>query len=89
MLNAHLPGHIIGSSGHCKHLHFDILIMLLQVLGLVQNMSCFTCPKCGHQTHIFGEDGARRVAEELDVEILGTIILLGIIGSRYHSKEIC
>ena len=42
-----------------------------QVLGLVQNMSVFECPKCGHQTHIFGEDGARAVAKEMGLDILG------------------
>ncbi len=34
-------------------------------------MSVFTCPKCGHHTHVFGEDGGRRVAEEIGVEVLG------------------
>ncbi|XP_026966831.1 iron-sulfur cluster transfer protein NUBPL isoform X6 [Sagmatias obliquidens] len=41
------------------------------VLGLVQNMSVFQCPKCKHKTHIFGADGARRLARTLDLDILG------------------
>ncbi|KAG7466471.1 hypothetical protein MATL_G00165150 [Megalops atlanticus] len=45
------------------------------VLGLVQNMSVFQCPKCHHQTHIFGADGARNLAQTLGVEILGDIPL--------------
>lgn len=44
----------------------------LQVLGLVQNMSTFECPKCGQQTAIFGSDGARRLADSLGVALLGT-----------------
>ena len=44
----------------------------MQVLGLVQNMSCFICPNCGHQSHIFGNNGARKIAEELEIDILGT-----------------
>ena len=47
------------------------LLHSLQVLGLVQNMSCFMCPKCGHKTHVFGEDGAQRLAEEMGMELLG------------------
>lgn len=43
----------------------------LQVLGLVQNMSVFQCPKCEHQTHIFGSDGARQLADTLGVQLLG------------------
>lgn len=42
-----------------------------QVLGLVQNMSVFQCPKCEHQTHIFGSDGARQLADTLEVQFLG------------------
>lgn len=45
------------------------------VLGLVQNMSVFQCPNCSHQTHIFGSDGARNLAQTLGVEFLGDIPL--------------
>ncbi|XP_019733748.1 iron-sulfur cluster transfer protein NUBPL isoform X2 [Hippocampus comes] len=45
------------------------------VLGLVQNMSTFECPKCGQQTAIFGSDGARRLADSLGVALLGDIPL--------------
>lgn len=43
----------------------------LQVLGLVQNMSVFQCPNCQHQTHIFGSEGARVLADSLGVQVLG------------------
>ncbi|XP_045573578.1 iron-sulfur protein NUBPL isoform X2 [Salmo salar] len=45
------------------------------VLGIVQNMSVFQCPKCNHQTHIFGADGARALADTLGVQLLGDIPL--------------
>ncbi|XP_057344493.1 iron-sulfur protein NUBPL isoform X3 [Manis pentadactyla] len=45
------------------------------VLGLVQNMSVFQCPKCKHETHIFGADGTRRLAQTLDLDVLGDIPL--------------
>ncbi|XP_077395416.1 iron-sulfur cluster transfer protein NUBPL isoform X3 [Festucalex cinctus] len=45
------------------------------VLGLVQNMSTFECPKCHHQTAIFGSDGARQLADSLGVALLGDIPL--------------
>ena len=35
------------------------------VLGLVQNMSFHQCSQCGHTEHIFGRDGAARVAQQL------------------------
>ncbi|XP_024087780.2 iron-sulfur cluster transfer protein NUBPL isoform X2 [Pongo abelii] len=45
------------------------------VLGLIQNMSVFRCPKCKHKTHIFGADGARKLAQTLGLEVLGDIPL--------------
>uniref|UniRef100_I3M4P4 Iron-sulfur cluster transfer protein NUBPL n=1 Tax=Ictidomys tridecemlineatus TaxID=43179 RepID=I3M4P4_ICTTR len=45
------------------------------VLGLVQNMSVFQCPNCKHKTHIFGADGAKKLAQTLDLDVLGEIPL--------------
>jgi ATP-binding protein involved in chromosome partitioning len=46
------------------------------VLGLVENMSFFCCPACGHRAELFGHGGARREADRLGVEFLGEIPLL-------------
>jgi ATP-binding protein involved in chromosome partitioning len=46
------------------------------VLGLVENMSFFCCPNCGHRTDIFGHGGARTEAARLGIEFLGEIPLL-------------
>jgi ATP-binding protein involved in chromosome partitioning len=46
------------------------------VLGLVENMSFFCCPNCGHRAEIFGHGGARREAARLGTEFLGEIPLL-------------
>ena len=43
------------------------------VLGLVQNMSVFQCPKCGHQENIFGTDGTKNMAEKLGYQLLGML----------------
>ncbi|XP_011929429.1 PREDICTED: iron-sulfur protein NUBPL isoform X3 [Cercocebus atys] len=51
------------------------------VLGLVQNMSVFQCPKCKHKTHIFGADGARKLAQTLGLEVLGQSLLEDCCGS--------
>jgi predicted Fe-Mo cluster-binding NifX family protein len=45
----------------------------LPVLGVVENMSGFTCPKCGERVHIFGSDGGRNMAQEMGVPYLGAI----------------
>lgn len=37
----------------------------IPVLGLVENMSVFCCPNCGHQEHIFGAQGVQKMAQEL------------------------
>jgi ATP-binding protein involved in chromosome partitioning len=46
------------------------------VLGLVENMSFFCCPNCGHRSDIFGHGGARTEAARLGSEFLGEIPLL-------------
>ncbi|XP_077987009.1 iron-sulfur cluster transfer protein NUBPL-like [Glandiceps talaboti] len=61
----------------------------IPVLGIVQNMSVFECPKCHHQTHIFGHDGARNVAMEMGVDILGDIPLdIGIRETSDSGKPV-
>jgi len=47
--------------------------MGIPVIGIVENMSGFTCPKCGEKINILGEGGGKRIAEELDVPFLGQI----------------
>lgn len=45
------------------------------VLGIIENMSLFICPKCGTQSNIFGHGGARDEATRLGVPFLGSIPL--------------
>jgi ATP-binding protein involved in chromosome partitioning len=45
------------------------------VLGIVENMSYFACPKCGHRSEVFSHGGAKREAERLGVEFLGEVPL--------------
>ena len=49
--------------------------MDVPVLGLVENMSTFVCPACGHETAIFRSGGGERTAKELGVDFLGSIPL--------------
>jgi len=46
------------------------------VLGIVENMSTFICPNCGHESHIFGHGGARATAADLGCDFLGEIPLV-------------
>lgn len=43
------------------------------VLGVVENMSYYRCPACGHHDEIFGVGGGKRLAEEFDTEVLARI----------------
>ena len=43
------------------------------VLGLIENMSTFHCPNCGHESHIFGHGGVATEAEKIGVPLLGTL----------------
>ncbi len=51
----------------------------IPMLGMVENMSYFICPDCGHRYDIFGSGGAARRAAELEVPFLGEVpIYIGI-----------
>ena len=45
------------------------------VLGLIENMSFFCCPNCGHRSEIFAHGGARAEAARLGTEFLGELPL--------------
>ncbi|MFX0094196.1 MAG: P-loop NTPase, partial [Candidatus Hodarchaeota archaeon] len=43
------------------------------LLGIIENMSEFICPKCNEKHHIFGEGGGKQLAEQFNTELLGSI----------------
>jgi ATP-binding protein involved in chromosome partitioning len=43
------------------------------VIGVIENMSGFVCPKCGTRVDIFKTGGGRKIAEDLGVPFLGSI----------------
>jgi len=45
----------------------------LPVAGIIENMSGFTCPKCGQKTELFGTGGGKALSEEVEVPFLGAI----------------
>jgi len=45
------------------------------ILGVVENMSYYSCPHCGHREDIFGHGGARAAAEKMGYPFLGEIPL--------------
>ncbi|TCP62382.1 ATP-binding protein involved in chromosome partitioning [Rhodovulum bhavnagarense] len=45
------------------------------LLGLIENMSTYVCPNCGHEAHIFGHGGVAAEAEKLGVPFLGALPL--------------
>ena len=45
----------------------------LPVLGVVENMSGFICPKCGELTNIFSHGGGEEMADEMGIQFLGKI----------------
>ena len=50
----------------CRQLH-------VAVLGVVENMSGFACPKCGEVTQILPSGGGMIMAEDMNVRFLGSI----------------
>jgi ATP-binding protein involved in chromosome partitioning len=67
--------------------------MGVPVLGIVENMSEFVCPKCGESYKIFGEGAAKKASEEYGIDHLGTlpldprVITLSDEGTPFVIKE--
>jgi ATP-binding protein involved in chromosome partitioning len=57
------------------------------ILGLVENMSMFTCPDCGSSHAIFGHGGARETAEKMGAPFLGEIPLVPRIRETSDSGQ--
>ena len=49
------------------------------ILGIVENMSYFTCEHCGERTYIFAQGGGKKAARALDVQFLGEIPIYPLI----------
>ncbi len=43
------------------------------VVGIIENMSGFRCPKCGAEIDIFGKGGGEKAAKDLKVNFLGSL----------------
>lgn len=41
------------------------------VLGMIENMSTYVCPECGHEAHLFGHGGVMDEAEKIGIPFLG------------------
>jgi len=46
------------------------------VLGIIENMSYFLCPKCGKREALFGSGGGERLCRQFEVPLLGQIPLV-------------
>lgn len=47
----------------------------IPILGIVENMSYYLCPECGHRDEVFDHGGGERTAMEMSVECLGHVPL--------------
>jgi ATP-binding protein involved in chromosome partitioning len=47
----------------------------VSILGVVENMSLYHCPQCGHEEHLFGKGGAEKLAQQYELDMLGSIPL--------------
>jgi ATP-binding protein involved in chromosome partitioning len=47
----------------------------MKIIGVVENMAGFVCPHCGEKVDIFGSGGAKRMAAQMEVPLIGEIPL--------------
>jgi ATP-binding protein involved in chromosome partitioning len=67
--------------------------MGVPILGIIENMSEFVCPKCGESYKLFGDGAAKKASQEYGIDYLGTlpldprIITLSDEGTPFVIKE--
>jgi ATP-binding protein involved in chromosome partitioning len=49
--------------------------MKVDIVGMVENMSYFTCPHCKHEIDIFSRGGAEKTAKQFGIAFLGSVEL--------------
>jgi len=59
----------------------------IPILGVVENMALHVCPKCGHESHIFGQGGAARMCKDYGTELLGQLPLDAEIRAQTDSGK--
>ena len=47
----------------------------IPIIGIIENMSTYVCPKCNHEEHIFGAGGGEVMAKDYNVDLLGSLPL--------------
>lgn len=57
----------------------------VRVLGVIENMSGFACPKCGEVTHIFMSGGGAKMARDMEVPFLGALPLDPLVAESCDS----
>jgi len=45
------------------------------IIGIVENMSTYVCPSCGHEEHVFGSGGGQKMCSDYGVDFLGSLPL--------------
>ena len=63
-------------------------MMHVPVLGLVENMSYFTCPDCGKRHEIFGESQAERIAEAFQIPHIARLPIDPAITAMVDAGEV-
>jgi ATP-binding protein involved in chromosome partitioning len=49
--------------------------MQVPIIGVIENMSYYICPDCGHRHHIFAHGGGQRLSEQMNIPFLGQVPL--------------
>lgn len=57
------------------------------ILGIVENMSTHICSKCGHEEHIFGQNGGTKMAQDYNIELLGSLPLDIVIREKLDNGK--
>lgn len=78
LCGVHISSKKVMNASYFSCLLIRKLQLSLQILGIIENMSCFKCPHCGEPSYIFGKGGTHRTAAEMGLEFLGEVCWLSV-----------
>ncbi len=66
----------------------DGVIIVIPIMGIIENMSYLQCPECGKRIFLFGKDGGKYLANKFDLQFLGGIPFeKGISGDKSSASS--
>lgn len=60
----------------------------IPIIGLIENMSGYSCPHCSHCTNVFSSGGGRELAAQNNIKLLGVLPIVTKVGRMLDGRAV-